>query len=123
MNKVIFVIGILAIIEGIAMNVRPDLYRKVIGLFNKGKIFYLAAILKIVFGVILLMSVTSCKKQMQLVILILGACAVIGGTAMFFISGSKLKSFFAWFSSRGNWFYRALGLLAIALGCLFIYSA
>ncbi|MCK4999048.1 MAG: hypothetical protein KAS23_05920 [Anaerohalosphaera sp.] len=122
MSKVIFVIAIMAILEGVALIVRPDIYKKIVEFFSRGKMTWFAALLNIIVGVILLMAVTICKPQMQWLILTIGVVSCVGGTAMFFIKQAKLKSLFVWLSCRGNWFYRIVGLLEIALGSVLIYS-
>ena len=97
-------------------------HKKIVEFFSRGKMTWFAALLNIIVGVILLMAVTICKPQMQWLILTIGVVSCVGGTAMFFIKQAKLKSLFVWLSCRGNWFYRIVGLLEIALGSVLIYS-
>lgn len=123
MNKIILVIGILVFFEGIAIMVWPDIYRKVVEFFVKGKLLYAASATKIAFGAIFLMAVTSCRENWRWVVMLLGLLMCIGGTSAFFIKLEKLKALMGWFIKRSDFAYRVIGLLAVGLGGLIAYAA
>ena len=123
MSFIILITGILIIIEGLSILVWPASYRKAVDVFLKGKMIYLAAIIKIALGAVFLMAVTDCRQGWKWVIFLIGLLMCMGSTATFFIKLEKLKLLLGWFQRRSNFFYRLLAIFATALGAVIAYAA
>ena len=123
MSFIILITGILVIIEGLSIMVWPASYRKAVDFFLKGKMIYLAAIIKIALGAVFLMAVRDCRQGWRWVIFLIGLMMCMGSTAAFFIKFEKLKLLLGWLQRRSNFFYRLLALFATALGGIIAYAA
>ncbi len=121
MRFAVWVLGILIALEGVVLLFKPQLYSKVAAFFAKGRLMYISALLKIAFGVFLLISATDCQKK--LIIIILGLIAAGSGVTMLGMQKEKLKKMFVWWSVRPKIVIRILGILAIAIAALILYAA
>lgn len=121
MRFAVWIFGILIALEGVLLIVKPQIYTKVAAFFAKGRLMYIAALLKIAFGVFLLISVTDCQNK--LIMVILGLIAAGSGVTMLGMDKGKLKKMFTWWSVRPPIIVRILGLLAIAIAALILYAA
>lgn len=121
MRVAVLVFGILIVLEGVLLLVKPQVYNKAAAFFAKGRLMYAAAIIKIAIGVFLLVAATRCERQ--LIIILLGLIAGGSGVIMLGLDKVKLKKMFEWWSVRPKIVVRVLGILAMALGGLIIYSA
>ena len=121
MDKVILVIGILVVLEGIMFMVRPDWLKKTMQFFLKGKMLYIGAVLRIVLGVVFLVSATSCPQMW--VVIALGILFCGAGIGMFLIKLDKLKGLVNWFLQRSLITLRLMMIAAVALGGLIIWTA
>jgi len=121
MRVAVVVFGILVVLEGVLLLVKPEVYSKAVAILSKGKLVYIAALLKIVVGVFMLVAAMSCNRQM--IMIVLGLLAGGTGVTMLGISQIKLKKIFEWWSVRPKFVIRVLGILAMAVGGLIIYAA
>ena len=121
LRAIVFGVGVLCVLEGLAIVIKPGFYRKAIEIFTKGKLAYISPPLKTAFGVLFLISATSCKKTAIIIVLGLITCAA--GIAMFAMGLAKLKGFLNWLKIRPDWFLRLVGVLAVLLGVLMAYAA
>ena len=121
MRIAVVVFGILIALEGILLLVKPQIYGKVAGFFAKGKLVYIAALLKVAFGVFMLVAAMSCDRQ--LIMIVMGLIAGGAGVTMLGLGQGKLKKIFEWWSSRPKFVIRILGILAMAIGGLILYAA
>jgi uncharacterized protein YjeT (DUF2065 family) len=121
MRVAVFVFGILIVLEGVLILVKPQVYAKAAIFFSKARLMYIAALLKIAVGVFLLISMTDCEHK--LIITILGLIAAGSGVTMFGMGKGKLKKMFEWWSMRPKFIVRFLGIVAMAIGGLIIYAA
>ena len=121
MRTAVFAIGILIILEGILLLLKPIVYTKLTAFFAKGRLMYIAALLKLAFGVFLLVAATSC--QQKLIMIILGLIAAGSGVTMMGMPKEKIKKMFQWWALRSNITIRIIAILAIAIGSLIVYAA
>ena len=121
LRTIVFIVGLVCVLEGIVIVIKPGFYRKAIGVFVTGKLVYASAPLKTAFGALFLVAGTSCAKPD--VIITLGVITCVAGIAMFTIGVSKLKGFLNWWGARPDWLFRLLGVVAILLGLLIAYGA
>jgi len=121
MRVAVLVFGILIVLEGILLLVKPQIYNKAAAFFAKGRLMYVAALLKLACGVFLLVSATSCDRK--IIMVVLGLIAAGYGVLLFGIDKLKLKKKFEWWSLRPKYVVRIIAILAIAVGGLIIYAA
>ncbi len=120
LRTIVFVVGLICVLEGIVIVIKPGFYRQAIRVFLKGKLVYASPPLKTAFGVLFLVAATSCAKPAIIIALGLITCAA--GIAMFMMGSAKLKRFLNWWKMRPDWFLRLLGVVAVLLGVLIIYA-
>ena len=121
MDLFIKIIGGLIIIEGIVLLIKPGVYPKLVSFFTKGKLMYVALVLKAAIGVVFLISALSCK--MPWIIITFGLLILFGSLWIFTIKQEKLKRFLSWLQQRSPTFFRVMGLVALVLGGILIYAA
>lgn len=121
MAKVILIVGVLIILEGITILVKPGWYRNAAKVFASEKIIYLAPVLKILFGGLFLVSALSCS--IPWVIIVLGVLTLGGGITGLILPKAKIISFIEWWTRRTDLVMRIIAIVAIALGGLIMWVA
>ena len=121
MRVAVLIFGILIVLEGVLLLIKPQLYNKAAAFFSKGRLMYIAALLKLACGVFLLIATTSCDHK--LIMIVLGLAAAGYSVTLFVTDKLKLKKKFEWWSLRPKYVVRILAILAIAVGGLIIYAA
>ena len=120
MDKVVLVIGIVIILWGIWVVIKPGIVKEIITRL-KGPLVYLPALLRVALGVIFLISVGDPRSEW--VIMALGIIFFTAGIAMFMIKPAKLRRFFQWWANRAPLTIRVLGIIAVAVGGVIAYAA
>ena len=121
MSKVILIVGVLIILEGITILVKPGWYRNAAKVFMSEKIVYIGPVLKILFGVLFLVSALSCS--LPWVIIVLGVLMLAGGITGLILPKAKIISFIEWWTKRSDIVMRMIAIVAIALGGLVMWAA
>lgn len=121
MDKVILVIGLVIIAEGISVIIKPQWILKVARFFTKGLFIYLPGLLRVALGVVFLMSFRDCK--IKWLIMTFGIITISSGVLLVIIKPSKLRSIIEWWSKRSLFTIRVMGLLAAILGGVIVYGA
>ena len=121
MDKVILAIGILIMFEGVLLIVKPKIYKKLIAFFMRGRMIYLAGVIRLVLGVLFLVSAMSCKKPW--LIIAFGVLLLISGTLTFVIKLEKIKAMLNWFSQKSLVTIRLLAIIAIAIGAVLAWGS
>ena len=121
MRIAVIIFGVLMGLEGVLLVVKPQVYGKAAAFFAKGRLMYIAAMLKLAVGVFLLVAATSCDRK--LIMIILGLIAGGSGVTMLGMPKVKLKKMFEWWSVRPKIVIRVMGIVAIGIGGLVIYAA
>ena len=121
MDLFIKIMGGLIIIDGIVLLIKPVVYPKLVSFFTKGKLMYVALLLKATIGVVFLISALSCKVPW--IIITFGVLILFGSLWMFTVKQEKLKRFLSWLQQRSPTFFRVIGLVCLVLGGILIYAA
>src|SRR5262249_16823823 len=114
------VIGVLLIIQGLLGILAPDAFVRVVRLFQSPPMVYVAAVLRIAIGLVLLCAVTGSRLPMFL--RIFGVLVVIGGVLTPFVGVQFAHAILAFYSSRGPVLVRLFALVSLALGFLTTYA-
>ncbi len=120
MKKVVLIIGIVIILWGIWIVIKPGIVKAIITRL-KGPLVYLPAILRIALGVVFLISVRDCR--IKWLIMAFGILFFAAGIVMFMIKPTKLRRFFQWWADRAPLTIRAIGIIAAAVGGVIAYAA
>ena len=120
MDKVILVIGIVIILWGIWVVVKPGVVKAILTRI-KGPLIYVPALLRIALGVVFLVSARDCKHTW--VIMVFGILFFAAGIGMFMIKPAKLQAFFERWANRAPLTIRVLGIIAAAGGGVIAYAA
>jgi hypothetical protein len=113
-------IGVLIVSLGIAALLKPQLLKIFSGFWSKEKRLYLAGVLRIMFGFILLLAAP--KAKLFWVVTIFGLVSLIKGVLLLALKPGRIKSSIHWWSQRPTQAIRALAVLTIALGILLVYA-
>ena len=119
MNIVLKVLGILIILDGIIIMIKPALVKTVMSFFARH--LYLGAVIKGFFGLLFLFSVSD-KCHFPAVIMIIGILGLFGAVVIVAFN-EKMKSMMNFLVNRREIFWRLMSIVYLAFGALIIYSA
>lgn len=120
MVHLVWLIGALTAVWGIAVLFKPVWLRQWMILFNKGKLVYVAAGVKIILGVVFLIVATQCK--LPKVIIAVGILMAGGSILFCLLPFAKIQGFMKWWIARPVWVYRLWAVLAVLFGGLIMYT-
>ena len=121
MRIVIWIVGAVIVLEGAAMLIKPEIFRRMIKFFGHGRLIYIPAVLRIALGVVFLISALSCK--LPWIIITLGIIILAAGIGTFAVSLDWLKKMLDWWCQRPQIIFRLISIIAVLLGALIIYAA
>ena len=113
--------AIAIVVLGVVFLLSPKAIKQYMNFWAKGKNYYLAGILSILFSIVFLLAASQCK--LPLVVAVLGIWSLIKGIVILVRGPEKLKSMIDWWMKRPIGVLRLTGFLALAIGVLLIYSA
>ena len=87
---------------------------------EQGRKLYIVGILRLLIGIILLLVASQCR--LVGVVITLGIFFLIGGIVIFILGLERIKSMLNWWNKRSLLVIRLMGLIALALGALLLYS-
>lgn len=121
MVTLIKLIGIIIALAGIIFVFSPTTTKQVFAFMGRGRRLYWAGILRLLFGVILLLGASQCR--LVGVVIAIGILFLVAGVMIFALGLKKVRSMIEWWNKRSLIVIRGLALGALALGALLIYSA
>jgi hypothetical protein len=114
-------IGIVIIAIGVIYLVYPQVIRILLNFFAVGYHIYLAAVLRLVFGVILLLAASRTAEPK--IIAVLGIIFLLGAILIVAIGPKKIKPILNWYKKWPLWAMRTAAILVILFGLLVIYAS
>ena len=120
MKAIVLIIGALIVGASVLLLIKPDVYRKSVKLFVRGKLLYIPAVISIIVGVVLLIFAREC--HIPWIIIVVGLLSAIKGLSIFAVKLDKLKKMLNWLCDRSDITLRLFGLLALAFGALILYA-
>jgi len=121
MQLLITIIGVLVIVEGLAIMINTAWIRPLLDFFAKGKRLYIAAGIRIALGVLFIYAASYCEHNRT--ILILGLIFLAAGIFNVSASLEKQKKIIEWWKPKPDYVFSLLGLLAVLIGLLIVYGA
>lgn len=121
MPYVLKTIGIIILVLGIVFFLKPLLIRNVIDFMKIGKRCYLAGVVRIIIGALILATIT--HASIKWIPAFFGAVILISGIAVFLLGLTRIHAMLDKFYTMADNKLRYLSITTIAIGTLLIYSA
>jgi len=114
-------LGMLFALMGIAYLLRPDIIKKLMGFFKKGKRIYLAGLLRFALATVFFVGARECRYFW-----VIFACGIIfltGGLLIFSLGPEKTRRILSWYQEQSTLIFRVVALIILAFGIIIILSA
>jgi hypothetical protein len=119
MARLALLVGMLIVAEGILGIAAPDPFLKAVRSFQTTPVIYLAAAIRLVFGVVLVRAAPTSRAPR--VLRVFGYLMVIGGLLTPFVGGQAARVILDWWSAGGPGLVRVWAAAAAALGIFIVY--
>ncbi len=116
----ILIIAYLKIASSSVILVAPKLLRRIIDFFSIGSRLYLAGVLRLVLGVLLLLSATQARLWGYVVTL--GLVVAASGISCFFLALRRTKKLLARLRNQSNPFLRLYAIIGLLIWLVLIYA-
>ncbi|MFC1793981.1 hypothetical protein ACFL3Q_10400 [Planctomycetota bacterium] len=113
--------GILFVLMGIAYLLRPDIIKRLMGFFKKGKRIYFAGLLRFALAVVFLVAARECGYPW--IIIASGLIFLMGGLLIFLLGPEKIRRILDWYEQQPTLIFRVIALIVLAFGAIIIFSA
>ena len=114
-------LGILFTLMGIVYLLMPDIIKKLMGFFKKGKRIYLAGLTRFSLAVIFLVAARECRYFW--IILASGIIFLISGLLIFMLAPDKIRRILDWYQDQPNLIFRIIALVVLVFGVIIVFSA
>ncbi len=114
-------LGILIALLGIVYLLRPDIIKRLMQFFKKGRRIYFAGLLRFALAVVFLVAARDCRYP--LIILASGIIFLIGGLLIFMLGPEKIRRILDWYEQQPALIFRIIALVVLAFGAIIIFSA
>ena len=113
-------IGIVIVLQGVTGLVAPDAFANLVRQIQEPPLLYLAAFVRVAFGVVLIAAATGSRAPMGL--RALGVLVCIGGLLTPFFGVELARVVLGWWSEGGAPVVRGWAGAALAIGAFIIYA-
>ncbi|MBN2592161.1 MAG: hypothetical protein JXA81_01540 [Sedimentisphaerales bacterium] len=114
-------LGMLFTLMGIAYFLRPDIIKKLMGFFKKGKRIYLAGLLRFALAIVFLIAARECGYPW--IIIASGLIFLAGGLLIFLLGPEKIRRILDWYQDQPALIFRIIALIVLTFGIIIILSA
>jgi len=114
-------VGIIVAAIGVVVLLNPKTIKQWMAFCEKGVRPYVMGTLRILVGIVFLLAAP--QSRVVWVIVTVGILALLGGITFFILGLERVKSMLRWWHGRSLPVLRLIGLLAIVIGLLILYSA
>ena len=123
MDMVIIIksLGAVFVLIGFVYLLKPDILKKLMGFFKKGKRIYVAGLIRFPLAVIFLLAATQCRKPK--IIGAFGILFLLSGVLIFVLGPEKIRRIFEWYEKQATFVFRTIATAVIAIGTIIIFSA
>ena len=121
MDILIIIIGIVIMIMGVAYFAEPKIMKWLLNFFRQGERIYIAGIMRLVLGIIFLLSARQC--DMTWIIILISIVFIAGSLLIFVLGPRRLNPIIEWWEKLPVWVLRILAVVMLAFGGLIIYAA
>lgn len=121
MSIVIKIIGGLFILLGVLYLVKPVVLKVMLEFFRKGKLIYVAGLIRLALAVVFLLAARECR--IPKVITVFGILFMLSGLVTFMLGPKKLMPVIDWCLKKPVWVLRLLGVVTLVIAGIIIYAA
>ena len=114
-------LGLLFTLMGIAYLLRPDIIKRLMGFFKKGKRIYFAGLIRFALAVVFLIAARECRYFW--IIFASGIIFLIGGPLIFMLGPAKIRRIFDWYEEQPAIIFQVIALVVLVFGIIVIFSA
>ncbi|MFC2149691.1 hypothetical protein ACFLQ8_03215, partial [Candidatus Auribacterota bacterium] len=108
MLMLIKIVGVIIICFGLTFLINPAAIKKFIAYFEEGKRMYSIAVIRLILGVIFLLSASDCR--LVGVMIVLGILFLIGGISIFALGLDKCRSVVKWYQGKSDLVLRIISI-------------
>jgi hypothetical protein len=121
LKTAVVIVGLIIALLGLVGMLRPVVLRKLVGGFRATPMLYLAAIIRVALGVLLLLTAPACRYTVA--IYVLGVITLFSGLLLPVIGKTRFEALIGWWIARSDRTIRALTSVAIAYGAFLVLAA
>lgn len=120
MVHIIWIVGTLIAILGVVVLIVPNVLRKWLSFFSKGKLVYIPIVIRIILGVIFL--IYAMQATVPWVIILFGILMTGAGVIFLVMPYRNTDKLLKWWQKQPVWVYRVWAVLAAVLGGIIMYA-
>jgi len=121
MNIAIKSLGILIALMGIVYLLRPEIIKRLMNFFKKGRRIYLPGLLRFALAVVFFLGARECRYFWA--IFASGMIFLTGGLLIFMLGPERIRRILDWYQEQPILVFRVIALIVLAFGAIIIYSA
>jgi uncharacterized protein YjeT (DUF2065 family) len=106
---------------GILYLLRPEIIKRLMEFFKKGKRIYFSGLIRFALAIIFLVGARECRYFP--IIFALGIIFLIGGLLIFVLGPEKIRRIFDWYQNQSTLVFRVIALIVLIVGVVVIFSA
>jgi uncharacterized protein YjeT (DUF2065 family) len=106
---------------GIAYLLRPNIIKKLMGFFKKGKRIYFAGLIRFALAIVFFVGARECRYFW--IIFASGLIFLIGGLLIFMLGPEKIRRILDWYQNQPTLIFRVIALIVLVFGAIIIFSA
>jgi uncharacterized protein YjeT (DUF2065 family) len=114
-------LGILIALLGIVYLLRPDIIKRLMQFFKKGRRIYFAGLLRFALAVVFLVAARDCGYPW--IIFAAGIIFLTGGLLVFFLGPEKIRRILDWYQEQPMLIFRIIAAIVVLFGAVIIFSA
>ena len=123
MNMVIAIksLGIIFALIGVAYLLRPDIIKRLMGFFKKGRRIYLPGLLRFALAVVFFVAARECRYPWM--IFAAGIIFLTGGRLIFLLGPESIRRILDWYQEQPMLIFRVVAVIVLLFGAVIIFSA
>jgi uncharacterized protein YjeT (DUF2065 family) len=106
---------------GIVYLLRPDVIKKFMVFFKKGKRIYFAGLIRFALAIVFFVAARECRYFW--IIFASGIIFLTGGLLIFLLGPEKIRRILDWYQDQPALIFRIIALVVLAFGVIIIFSA
>lgn len=115
------VVGIVFVFASLVYLLKPDVMKRILEFFKKGKRLYIAGLIRFALAIVFLLAAREC--DITWVIVVFGILFLIEGLLIFILGPEKIRAMIDWWQKQSVLLLRVIAVIALAIGGVIIYSA
>lgn len=121
MSVIIQSLGIVFVFIGMLFLIRPDVSKRIIEFFKKGRRIYFIGLIRFALAVVFLIGARECG--IPWVIMVFGILFLLSGLLIFMLGPKKIGPILDWHQRQSNIFVRVIAVIILAVSAVIIHSA